>query len=140
MYVNNNVDTNSLLESQTMGLSSDKSVKTINSIEVSVDTIDNYCDKENICYLDILKLDIQGGELMALTGARNLLKEGKIGLIYTEAYFKQQYKAQPLFYDIAQFLLQFDYHLQDIYDPIYGKNSLAWCDAIFVSRNRKEYN
>lgn len=131
-YINTSVDTNSLLESSEIGLNSDKSVKNISSIEVSLDTIDEYCGRHNINRVDILKLDIQGGELRALKGAQNLLVNKKISLIYTEAYFKQQYKDQPLFYDIAQFLLQYDYHLQDIYQPIYGKNQLAWCDAIFL--------
>ena len=34
--------------------------------------------------IDILKLDIQGGELMALRGAMRLLEAGNVSLIYTE--------------------------------------------------------
>ena len=34
--------------------------------------------------IDILKMDIQGGEFSALRGAENLLKEKRIKLIYLE--------------------------------------------------------
>jgi hypothetical protein len=133
--VNTNVDTNSLLESIKMGLSSDKQVENKNQIEVDVWTIDDFCRDNNIEKIDILKLDIQGGELAALIGAEKLLKEKNIRLIYTEAFFRQQYADQPLLYDIAKYLERFGYHLQDIYSPIYGKGSITWCDAIFLPHN-----
>jgi FkbM family methyltransferase len=131
-FVNQNADTNSLLQPKKMGLSSDKEVENRNQIEVDVWTIDNFCINNGIKKIDILKLDIQGGELAALRGAEEMLSEKNIRLIYTEAYFRQQYVDQPLFYDIAKYLEQFGYHLQDIYTPIYGKGSIAWCDAIFL--------
>jgi FkbM family methyltransferase len=131
-FVNYNADTNSLLPSQKMGLSSDKQVANKGEIKVAVWTIDDFCKEKGIGFIDILKLDIQGGELAALNGAANMLAENKIGLIYTEAYFRQQYVDQPLFHDISKYLEQFGYFIQDIYSPIYGKGSLAWCDAIFL--------
>jgi len=132
LYVNKNVDTNSLLKPQKMGLSSDNEVKNIASIEVETIAIDDFCAANGIHEIDILKLDIQGGELAALKGAQKLLAAKKIRLIYTEAYFKEQYENQPLFYQIAAYLQQHNYALQDLYSPIYGKGSIAWCDAMFL--------
>lgn len=131
-YVNKNVDTNSLLQSQNIGLSSDAQVQNEGRIDVNLVTIDAFCAEHRIGSIDILKLDIQGGELAALKGAERLLREKKIKLIYSETYFRPQYVNQPLFYDIANYLRQFGYHLQDIYNPIYGKGSIAWCDVIFL--------
>jgi FkbM family methyltransferase len=131
LFVNKNVDTNSLLKPIKIGLSSDQQVKNVDTIEVDVCTIDAFCQKANLDQIDILKLDIQGGELSALRGATDLLRKKRIGMIYTEAYFKKQYENQPLFHDISQFLEPYGYHLQDIYDPIYGKENLVWCDVIF---------
>ena len=88
--------------------------------------------KEKITHINILKLDIQGYELKALKGAEDLLRSKKIDLIYTEAYFIQQYHDQPLFPEIAMYLSKFGYQLQDIYNPIYGNDKIAWCDAIFM--------
>ena len=134
LYVNNNVDTNSLLQSIRSGLSSDKQVITRGEIKVTTVTIDSFCKEEHIIEIDILKMDIQGGELAALMGAKELLTSKKIKLIYTESFFKEQYRDQPLFYDIANYLRSFDYYLLDIYEPHYGNGAIAWCDAIFLPR------
>lgn len=131
-YVNRNVNTNSLLPSQKMGLTSDHEVQQRSTVNVNSTTIDKFSDENNITQIDILKLDIQGGELAALKGASKLLQQKKIKLIYAESYFKSQYVNQPLFFEIGQYLHQFGYYLQDIYNPIYGKGSIAWCDVIFL--------
>ncbi|HXB06397.1 MAG TPA: FkbM family methyltransferase [Puia sp.] len=134
LYVNESVDTNSLLPSKVTGLSSDKHVKNISSIPVETTTMDIFCGEKGIGKIDILKMDIQGGEWAALNGAANLLKNGNIGLIYSEVFFLEQYERQPLFHDISKLLHGYGYHLQDIYNPYYGKGSMAWSDAIFVRR------
>lgn len=136
-YVNKSLDTSSFLSSQKTGLNSDEQVKTLSEIKVPVTTIEEIVARENLTHIHLLKLDIQGSELKALQGAASLLANKCIDIIYTEAYFVQQYKNQPLFYDIAAFLRKHDYVLQDIYNPIYGKNKLAWCDAVFIRQDFK---
>lgn len=131
LFVNRNVDTNSLLSPIKIGLSSDQQVKNLGVIEVDVCTIDEFCRNKAIDSIDILKLDIQGSELAALQGAAGLLRNKKIKIVYAETYFKKQYENQPLFHDISKFLEQYGYHLQDFYNPIYGKGDLVWCDVIF---------
>jgi FkbM family methyltransferase len=133
-YVNKNVDTNSLLKPQNTGLSSDKQVENLTQIEVQSLTLDDFCASEKIEKVDILKMDIQGGEFSALRGAQNLLKEGKISLVYSEVYFIEQYEKQPLFHDISKLLFQYGYTLQDIYSPIYGQGNIAWADVVFVKK------
>jgi len=131
-YVNKNVDTNSLLKSAEIGLSSDSSVANVSVIEVPCIRLDDFCLENNVAGIDILKMDIQGGEFGALRGAENLLKEKKIKLIYLETYYREQYVDQPLFHDISKLLHGYGYYLQDIYHPIYGKGSMAWSDVIFL--------
>ena len=72
-------------------------------------------------------------ELNVLEGALKLLIDGKIKLIYTETYFKQQYINQPLFHDISKFLYNYNFYIQDVYDPYFSENNLLWCDSIFVN-------
>ncbi len=134
-HLNKSIDTSSFLPSQKAGLNSDAQVQTIEQKKMPVKTLAQSYLEENIEQIHILKLDIQGSELKALKGAENLLKEKKIDIIYTEAYFIQQYVDQPLFPEIALYLSNFGYRLQDIYNPIYGKGKIAWCDAIFVNEN-----
>ena len=133
-YVNENADTNSLFKSQETGMSSDQMARNKTSIEVKTISLDEFCREKNIQFIDILKMDIQGGELDALKGAANLLRGEKIGLIYAEAFFIPQYAQQPLIQDLMVYLDSVGYQLQDIYNPFYGKGSLAWCDAIFLPR------
>jgi len=131
-YVNHSLDTSSLLPGEKTGLNSDKSVKKVGEIIVNTITLDEFAFANNIRKIDILKLDIQGSELSALKGAVNLLRNGSIGVIYCETYFIKQYQDQPLFLDIAKFLSQYNFKVQDIYNRIYGNGSIAWCDTIFI--------
>lgn len=131
-FVNKNVDTNSLLRPQKTGLSSDKQVNNVTTIKVEAIVLDQFCISEGIARIDILKMDIQGGELDALKGLEKMLSKSAIDLIYSEVYFIEQYEEQPLFHDISKLLCKYGYHLQDIYNPIYGKGNLAWSDVIFV--------
>jgi FkbM family methyltransferase len=134
-YVNKSVDTNSLLKPIKIGLSSDSQVVNESVIEVPCIRMDDFCAGENIKQIDILKMDIQGGEFSALRGSDNLLREKRIKLIYLEVYYREQYQDQPLFHDISKLLHGYGYFLQDLYHPIYGKGSMAWSDVIFLPLN-----
>jgi len=54
------------------------------SEQVEIDTIDNYCEKNNIDHIHLLKLDIEGHELFALRGAEKMLYYSKIDLVMFE--------------------------------------------------------
>ena len=51
---------------------------------IEVTTLDDYCSKNNINRIDLLKLDIEGNELEALRGAKDLLKNRCIQFIQFE--------------------------------------------------------
>lgn len=55
-----------------------------NKESVLLTTIDNFCCDNHIEKIDFLKLDIEGHELFALQGARNMIKENKIRFIQFE--------------------------------------------------------
>lgn len=56
----------------------------IGDLFLSIVSLDEYCHQHDIERIDILKMDIEGGEYEALTGARNLLKSQSIGCIFIE--------------------------------------------------------
>jgi FkbM family methyltransferase len=99
-------------------------------------TLDRLCKQRSIDTLDILKMDIQGGELMALKGAGTMLARGAIRLIVLEVLFQPLYKDQPMFWDLADYLRTHQYALQGIYQPRHHSQNhalLCWADAIFAA-------
>ena len=110
-------------------------VTTKKSENVSSVTLDNYCDINNVAYIDILKMDIQGAELEALKGANKLLQKKKIKMIVAEVEFRELYKNQPLYIDVAIYLRAYGYSLVGLYDLQYINGTLCWADAIFLLDN-----
>jgi FkbM family methyltransferase len=51
---------------------------------VATVSLDRFCEEQSIERIDLLKLDIQGNEHRALSGARRMLRAGRIGTIFTE--------------------------------------------------------
>lgn len=96
-------------------------------------TLDEFCRSARINRIDILKLDIQGGELRALKGAARLLSERRIRLVYAEVLFVHIYQGQAWFDDLAAFLRPAGYGLFDLYNFVYTESGqVKWGDAIFV--------
>ena len=137
--INSSKDVSSLLETDLNLIP--KSYKALLKLKrkVSVDgvTLDKLTSDIGIDKINILKLDIQGGELKALKGAERLLRNNQIDLIFTETFFIPFYKEMPLFGDISSYLLGFGYKFHGLYNEVNSGTTgrLQWCDAIFVSPN-----
>jgi FkbM family methyltransferase len=79
-------------------------------IETDTDNLDNVLDAET--GVDFLKIDVQGGSLMVLEGAKGCL-EGVLGL-EVEAEFVELYRGEPQFGAIHQFLIERQFELVDV--------------------------
>jgi FkbM family methyltransferase len=51
---------------------------------VDLTTIDQLCAREGVDYIHLLKLDIEGHELVALAGAKDMLQNGRIEVVQFE--------------------------------------------------------
>ncbi|MDP4252080.1 MAG: FkbM family methyltransferase [Bacteroidota bacterium] len=132
-YINSSDATNSLLASTITNSWVDNATKNSNIEKVKIDTIDNFCEKENINRVDILKLDVQGGEMLVLKGADRMLSSAKVKMIFTEVEFIEIYKNQPLFHDITAYLTRYNYKLFGLFDTHWLENGqIAWCDAVYI--------
>jgi FkbM family methyltransferase len=100
-------------------------------VEVRVTTIDEFCRREGIGRIDVLKLELQGGEGLALSGARAMLRARAIRVVYTEVLFTRAYAGQAFFTDIAALMAGLDYQLFGLYNLAQGERGLCWADAIF---------
>lgn len=71
-----------------------------NEITVRALTLDEYCHSH--CPPDLLWMDLQGAELMALKGGASALIGTKI--IHTEVSFRSMYQEQALFWELDKYL------------------------------------
>ena len=99
-------------------------------------TIDGFVSDCRIPYIDILKLDIQGGEYLALRGAEKMLSRQKVGLIYMEYIHAPTYQGQQPLDAYLTLLGGFGYTLLGMYNPISRDGQLLQADLIFVPREK----
>jgi FkbM family methyltransferase len=59
----------------------------IGAVDVSIDTIDAFANRQATGIIDLLKIDVEGHELQVLRGASQQLREGRIRYIFTECVF-----------------------------------------------------
>jgi FkbM family methyltransferase len=114
----------------------DAPVETLAPLEVRAVSLESLCAGQGLERLDILKMDIQGAELLALRGAAGLLDRQAIGLIALEVLFQPLYRDQPTFWEIADHLRARGYALQGIHDQRHHAVNhavLRWADAVFAA-------
>lgn len=56
----------------------------LDSSEINIDTVDEYCCTQNIDRIDFMKIDTEGFEYNVLSGAKEMIKTGKISFIQFE--------------------------------------------------------
>jgi FkbM family methyltransferase len=129
--------TNSLLAAATGSdaLVDGRLMEEVEKVRVNTTTVAAFVNDHSISSLDILKLDVQGAELLVLQGADPLLSRGAIALVLTEVQFAPLYSGQSYFDEVSAFLRKRGYSLYGLYDVRYGENGLlAWADALFASQ------
>ncbi len=101
-------------------------------------------DLAQIAHVDLVKIDVQGGELAALTHASRILADTL--LIQTEVAFVEGYVGQPMFADVDTFLrgAGFQFHAFKTFGgrrfkPLTGNLDIdqsssqwLWADALYV--------
>lgn len=113
----------------------DSYVYKVESRQVEAISIDNISTTYAIDNIDILHLDIQGGELGALQGCSNMLESKRIFLIRCESEFARLYQDQPLFWDIGKFISSYNYRFLKNVDKKFRSDKipkLIWADSLFI--------
>lgn len=95
---------------QRNGLENVGLTKPIKKEKVTLTTLDNYCQTNNIRYIDFAKIDVEGHELDVLRGAKKMLAEKKIRYIQFE-YGGCYIDARILLKDIFDLFKTFNYTL-----------------------------
>ena len=138
LIVNKSKGTNSLLTGAKLGKSIyGEQMEMESAIEVYATTLDTWAQKQGIEKIDILKLDLQGGELEALKGSASLLEDGKVSMILCEVILQKCYDDQPRWHNIANLVEGYGYRLLNLYQPHFHLGSIIQADFIFVRSNMK---
>lgn len=90
--------------------------KTLSSVTVPTVSLDQYVQQYPDFQCTLLKLDLQGYELRALHGAREVLRNSVLAVI-SEVRFKPLYVGDTLFSDIDHYLAGYEFqmmHLQEV--------------------------
>jgi FkbM family methyltransferase len=101
------------------------------AVEVQVDTLDNICETLDL-KPDLVKLDLQGAELLALKGATKILESAE--MIITEFGCLEAYIGRATPRQLIDIMYDNDYCLYDIVDCHYRPydGALTGGDFIFV--------
>ena len=113
-----------------------KRIKVFSEINVQTQTLDNFCLSKKIENIDVLKIDTEGNDLNVLKGAKKLLSENKIKVIYTEISdtkinFKEKEKST------IDFLNYYNFDLKKIYKnrTFSTLSGLRVTDNLFINKN-----
>lgn len=134
-YVNKNDTTNSLMKTDKISSKNwGESFETVKKYSVDVIKVDDFCSNFQIDKIDILKLDAQGSELDILDGAKNMLRQKKIGLICTEIHALPAYKNQCKMWEYFEYMEKIGYGLVGIFQDYRVGGFLGYMDAIFMPK------
>ena len=103
----------------------------VEQVEVDVISIDEYCHANSIDRVDVIKLDLQGYDYLALKGATAMLEKARVVLV--EVLFEEIYQGCHCFPDTLNLMIAQGFKLHTLCGLHYGEaDELLWADAIFV--------
>jgi FkbM family methyltransferase len=82
--------------------------KKFKTLFVKTQTLDNFCKEKNISKIEVLKIDVEGGELDILNGSKKMLKN--INIIYIEIFDKKS-NFDKKFKTISDLLKKYNFEL-----------------------------
>jgi FkbM family methyltransferase len=96
--------------------------------------LDNVAVVQDYKEIDLIKIDVQGAELMVIQGAENTLKKTK--KLMVELSLQPVYRNSPLITDIIQELAKFNFILLELIPAYINETGeLIQCDGLFVNKN-----
>lgn len=104
--------------------------------KVDMISIDEWSMRYGDPAIQLMKFDIQGGELKAMEGASRVLQTSTL-LVYTEILFNPLYEGGAIYSQIDLCLRKYGFVLYNIFKPKSDKNQMLYqADAIFVHAER----
>ncbi len=105
-------------------------------IEVEVTSLDAFVSDHQVSQIDLLKIDVQGAEVLVLRGGVYALKYTET--IVLEASFYDYYENHTSIYEIEEILLPQGFQLYSISEisqnPMNGRTD--WAEMLYVKTSR----
>jgi len=96
-------------------------------------TLDSLVRELSLEKIDLLKIDVQGAELLVLIGSNHVLSRTR--MIWIEVSFKPLYDNSATFFDIYSYLNDRNFRLIGMNPVFHGPDGeLLQCDALFMRR------
>ncbi len=111
---------------------------TMERISVEVTTLDDAMVKAGMRTCDIVKLDLQGHDLQALSGAAETLKSAKV--VVVEVWYTPVYAGTVTYFKICDFMQRSGFLLYSLAGLHYSTTDrLLWSDAIFLRADSAQF-
>lgn len=103
------------------------------TIEVPAVRLDSYCHQEGIDHVDVLKLDIEGAEPLAIQGASELFSHSAVDIIVSEVRLVPGYAEGALMHELIDQLAVHGYRPFGVYR--FAESQIGqslWGDVMFL--------
>ncbi len=100
---------------------------------VQLNTLDHFCEQQNIDRINLLKIDVEGHEMQVLRGAEGLFSQRRIDFVVCECDFvPRPEEPHGDFYQLVPFLQSRGYRIVSFYTGGVDDQGWRWGDVLFA--------
>lgn len=105
--------------------------KNTGSYEVESIILDDFIENQDIDKVDLLKIDIEGADLLALHGCQRSISRGLVRAVLCELLFYPYYEGQYHYTQVCDWISYYGYSLHALW-PQYWGGRLRYANALFM--------
>jgi hypothetical protein len=95
------------------------------AIESRIETLDDYCSREGIESIELLKIDVEGFEFDVLSGAHRMLAHTEALIVEVSLIRKAHGQSEPLL-RMFELLIQTEFHVVDLIPSLFAPRGESW--------------